>query len=392
MRPLRVVTIGHSYVIGLNRAVMDRIARRSGIELTVVAPKAFHGDLRPVVLDEAGENTPYRLVGVEARLTRYIHLFYYKHLRELIQRDRFDLVHAWEEPYILAGYQIARAAAAAKSRYFFRTAQSLPKAYPPPFVYFERYCARNAVGWVAGGRMVQRALQVRGGYPATSEVITLGVDEEDFHPDEASGAAKRAELNFPPGPIIGFLGRLTAAKGLDVLMTALEKVPGPWNLLALGSGVYEAKINRWAAERGLSDRVRVLLARHEHVPAYIRAMDMLVAPSQTTPNWKEQFGRMLIEAFATKVAVIGSDSGEIPFVIADAGLIVPEADPNAWAEAISELLNDPARRNALAEAGLDRFHNHYNSARVADRYFDFYHRLMEVPLPSVGAESVPGLA
>ncbi len=380
MRPLRVATIGHSYIVPLNRAVMARVARKPGIELTVVSPKFFHGDLRPLHLEEPpGE--AYRLVGIPARLTKFIHFYFYQGLSQVFAPGRFDLIHAWEEPYIYAGYQIAKAAQQSGARYMFRTAQSLPKAYPPPFRQFEKFCIREASGWVAGGKMVQQALQARGGYPSLSEVITLAVDEEDFRPDPEQSLALRRQLGVD-GPVIGFVGRLTAAKGLDVLMKALEAVPQPWTLLALGSGPYEAKLHQWAQSRGISDRVRVLLVKHQDVPSYLRVMDMLVAPSQTTPNWKEQFGRMIIEAFATRVPVIGSDSGEIPYVISDAGLVVPEADPVAWGEAIRALIESPERRDSLAQAGLERFHNQYTAARVADRYIDYYHRLMDVPRPS----------
>ena len=91
---------------------------------------------------------------------------------------------------------------------------------------------------------------------------------------------------------------------------------------------------------------------------------MLVAPSQTTPEWKEQFGRMIVEAFATGVPVVGSDSGEIPYVIDDVGLIVPEADVDAWAKAINGLLHSPARRRELGEQGYERFQSpRYTSSR-----------------------------
>ena len=109
----------------------------------------------------------------------------------------------------------------------------------------------------------------------------------------------------------------------------------------LGSGPMEGKILDWAKTRGWSDRVRIMLARHDEVPSYLGTMDMLVAPSQTTCHWKEQFGRMLIEAFACGVPVIGSDSGEIPYVIGDAGRVVGEKDVLGWAAAIIELLDRP---------------------------------------------------
>src|SRR5262249_59359229 len=87
---------------------------------------------------------------------------------------------------------------------------------------------------------------------------------------------------------------------------------------------------------------------HAGVPAYLNAMDVLAAPSQTTRRWREQLGRMLIEAFACGVAVIGSDSGEIPYVVDKAGVIAPEADSATWCALLRELLTDSGRRSELA--------------------------------------------
>jgi len=376
MTPMRIVTVGHSYVVGLNRAVMARVARHPEVDLTVVAPRFFHGDLRPLTLEPEAD-APYRLVGASARLTRHVHVFAYRGLRDRLGAAPVDILHAWEEPYILAGYQLARLARSRRARFLFQTCQNLAKQYPPPFANFERYCVRHASGWSAIGRTVQEVLRARG-YPEPSEVIPLGIDEERFRPDAAAGAAVRGRLGLE-GPVIGFVGRLTAQKGLDVLMTALESVPGPWSLLALGSGPYEETLKNWAARRGLGGRVRVLLARHDEVPAHLRAMDLLVAPSLTAPNWREQFGRMIVEAFACGVPVIGSDSGEIPHVIGDAGLVVPEGDAPAWAAAIAALIQSPDRRRDLAAAGLDRALTHFSSARAAEQHVDLFRRVMQSP-------------
>ena len=115
-------------------------------------------------------------------------------------------------------------------------------------------------------------------------------------------------------------------------MQAMEQVGDaePWSLLLLGSGEYKEKLQEWAARNGWS-RVKVMLAKHAEVPRYLGCMDLMVAPSQTMKNWREQFGRMIIEAFACGVPVVGSDSGEIPFVIGDAGRVVAETDVAGWA-------------------------------------------------------------
>lgn len=124
--------------------------------------------------------------------------------------------------------------------------------------------------------------------------------------------------------------------------------------------------------------MQVRLVRHEDVPRYLGLMDLLVAPSQTTKRWREQFGRMIIEAFAAGVPVIASDSGEIPFVVGDAGRVVPESDAAAYAEAITALLRDDTARQELAHRGLARAQR-YSTTTVAEEYQEFYHWLATQP-------------
>ena len=115
-------------------------------------------------------------------------------------------------------------------------------------------------------------------------------------------------------------------------MRALDAAKEPWRALFIGGGPLEADIRRWAA--GKADRVRLVTALHAEVPPYVNALDLLAAPSETRKNWAEQFGRMLVEAFACRVPVVGSDSGEIPHVLGDAGVVVSEGDAGAWTRAI----------------------------------------------------------
>jgi glycosyltransferase involved in cell wall biosynthesis len=137
----------------------------------------------------------------------------------------------------------------------------------------------------------------------------------------------------------------------------------------------EGDLRAWAAER--SDAVRIVTGvPHHHVPAHLNAMDVLCAPSRTTPRWREQLGRMLIEAMACGVAVVGSDSGEIPCVIGGAGSIVAEADEPAWTRAVDRLLADAAHRTSLAGAGLRRARTEFALPVVARRHLDFFRSLL----------------
>src|ERR1019366_4025527 len=137
-------------------------------------------------------------------------------------------------------------------------------------------------------------------------------------------------------------------------------------------------LRAWAARHG--DRGRVCNSIvHDQVPAYLNAMDIMCAPSQTTPSWKEQFGRMLVEAFASGVAVIGSDSGEIPNVVGGSGLVVEEKDEAGWARAITDLIDDRERRAAFASQGLARAHDGFAWPVVARSYLDFFESVAHAP-------------
>jgi glycosyltransferase involved in cell wall biosynthesis len=111
---------------------------------------------------------------------------------------------------------------------------------------------------------------------------------------------------------------------------------------------------------------------HADVPRWLNAMDVLCAPSRTTTAWREQFGRMLIEAFACGVPVMASDSGEIPHVVADAGLIVPEGDDTQWERTLAELLSNPARRAELSARGRARATAVYDWPVVARQHTTFF--------------------
>jgi glycosyltransferase involved in cell wall biosynthesis len=108
------------------------------------------------------------------------------------------------------------------------------------------------------------------------------------------------------------------------------------------------------------------------MPDRLQQWDVLVLPSLTRSNWKEQFGRILVEAMACQVPVVASNSGEIPNVVGDAGLLVPEGDPGALRDGVAALLDEPARRLALGQAGRARVLARYTHRRIAEQTAQVY--------------------
>ena len=202
------------------------------------------------------------------------------------------------------------------------------------------------------------------------------MDLGEFRPDEARRAATLTRLGWSDGPpVVGFLGRFVPEKGVQLLTSVLDRIETPWRALLVGTGPLEDTLTAWGRCQG--DRVRIVTtAQHDDIPAYLNAMDVLCAPSQTTARWREQFGRMLIEAFASGVAVVASTSGEIPYVVANAGLVVPENDPSQWQQAIEMLTMDRVRRCELGRRGRARAESVYGWPVVARQHLDFFERVI----------------
>jgi glycosyltransferase involved in cell wall biosynthesis len=179
--------------------------------------------------------------------------------------------------------------------------------------------------------------------------------------------------------VIGYLSRLVEEKGILVLLAALSGVSGDWRLHVIGSGPMESEARRRAEELGLANKItweRGVLSTE--IPERLRTFSMLVQPSLTRQHWKEQFGRALMEAMACGVPVIGSDSAEIPNVIGDAGLVVPEGDADALRRAIERVLTDGELRHTLAEKGRARALARYTHERIAEQTVDVYRSALTV--------------
>jgi glycosyltransferase involved in cell wall biosynthesis len=381
----RVLSISHSYVVALNRRLVQEMGRLAGEswEFVAIAPRFFHADLRSLAAEPSSPDDGFKLETVPVAMSRSNHAFLYGlRLRRVLRRG-FDLVHAWEEPYVLAGAQIA-AWTPRNTPLVFASFQNLPKRYPPPFAQLERFAVGRSMGLIAWGTTVAEALQSREPYRGRSiRTITPGVDLERFAPNEARGRETRRQLGWTSegGPVVGFLGRFVPEKGLSLLCRTLERLQGPWRALLVGTGPLETFLRQWARRR--PERVRVVTGvRHDDVPRFLNAMDLLCAPSQTLPNWREQFGRMLIEAFASGVPVIGSSSGEIPYTVGDAGLVVSENDEEAWRTAIERVLADRNERERLAALGLARARLRYAWPVVARNHLSFFAEILEKTAPS----------
>ncbi|MBL8164556.1 MAG: glycosyltransferase family 4 protein, partial [Anaerolineae bacterium] len=177
---------------------------------------------------------------------------------------------------------------------------------------------------------------------------------------------------------IGYIGRLVVEKGVDLLLDAAARLRGEWRLRLVGSGPQEDALRAQAERLGIAERITwIPWAASTEMPAQYHELDALALPSLTRPNWKEQFGRVLIEAMASGVPVIGSDSGAIPGIIGDAGIVVPEGDAEALAGALCKLRDDAACRERLAASGRAHVLAHFTHEQVAADTVAAYRAMLE---------------
>ncbi|HEY7063232.1 MAG TPA: glycosyltransferase [Chloroflexota bacterium] len=354
-------------LVGAYQRKLEELARIGGVELTCLVPPYWRQDGARLPLERAHVEG-YRLAVAPLRFNGHFHVFHFVGLAAWLARLRPDVVHVDEEPYNLATALALRLAERRGARRLFFTWQNLLRRYPPPFSLFECYSFRAAQRALAGNREAVDVLRQKGYAGPVSVIPQFGVDPELFRPRPRS-----------PGRefVIGYAGRIVEEKGLHVLLDAVHGLAGPWRVQLIGSGPAQPALARQASRLGIAARVEfVPHAPSTAMPALVAAWDALALPSLTRPNWKEQFGRVLVEAMACGVPCVGSASGEIPHVLGEAGLVVPEGDAGRLRDALARLRDDVALRDDLAQRGRARVLARYTHARIAARTYEVYKRLL----------------
>ena len=281
--------------------------------------------------------------------------------------------HFDEEAYNLSTWLAMRAAKRRSIRFAFFNWQNIPRVYPPPFRWMERDVFMRADLGIVGNDDAGAIIREKGFSGVVEVVPQFGVDPELFCPDDGSQPSSGREIFT-----IGFVGRLIQAKGIGVLLEAAAQLASrDWRIRVVGSGPDRAQFEQQATSLGIANRVEFVghigstaIPRH-------RSFDVLAGPSLTTARWKEQFGRMLVEAMSCGVPVIGSDSGEIPQVIGSAGIVVREGNVEALRDALMRLHDDPALRRELGRLGRNRAMAQFTQHAVAERTLAAYKRVMQ---------------
>jgi glycosyltransferase involved in cell wall biosynthesis len=380
---MKVLMLSKACIVGAYQKKLEEIAQHDGIELTVVVPPEWQ-DERGTLRLERAHTTGYDLRIEPIALNGRFHLHYYPSLGRVVRQVQPDVVHIDEEPYNLATFQAMLAARRAGARTVVFTWQNLGRHYPPPFRWMEAYVLARTDALLTGNAEGVEVWRAKG-YTGPVEVIPqFGVDPDIYQriirpsrPSKPSVLLRRSTRRPSQNEmVIGYIGRLVPEKGIDVLLEGVAQLQGPWELRILGSGPEIDRLEKMAQWLGVLPRVSFdLPIPSTQMPYYYSGLDVLVLPSRTRPNWKEQFGRVLIEAMACQVVVVGARCGAIPEVIGDAGLTFTEGDPADLRAQLQRLLGDPHLRLELEQRGRQRVLDHFTQSQIAARTVEVYQRV-----------------
>lgn len=352
---MRAVIISHEYLHPARRGKLRALAGL-GCAVTVATPggeSGIDGGVRIAPIPTRGDpGDPNRQVWSRRALLA------------LLRDVRPDLVQIESEP----GTQAAAAATRAATSLALPTVAFSWESLARPVSFFERRRRRTTLatadGLIGGNQLAVGLLRAES--PAARHVVI-----------PQFGLALPAAVSRPerPGLAIGFIGRLVPERGAETLFRACNQIMGAWTLAVVGTGPEQESLEALAQRLGLSARLQWLGgAGRAQIEQLWQEIDVLAVPSQATPEWVETFNPLLIEAMAHGVTAVVTETGVLPEIVADAGMVV--SDHASMALAFQHLLADPALRQRLGEAGRRRVLAHYADTPIAEQTLAFWREVL----------------
>ncbi len=371
---MKLLVVDHNALEPANRVLYEKIVELGGIDLRLLVPSTWHNNFRMLRFNPPKEKLSYELfssdVFFRSRTHRLIYLSLYKHLKQF----QPDVLYMNAEPENFQTFEAALLTKSSNTKLVFSSWRNVDHSsvgYPYRFGFVNKEIERYVLSRASHGIVFNRTAKSifgKHGFRKTT-FIPSPVDTSVFKPQPLPD---RDNKNF----VIGYVGRLVEEKGVDVILQALTSLPEACSALIVGNGPVKKELQTLSGQLGLTDRVSFRNAVSPlEIPHLLKEINVLVLPSKTTTHWKEQFGRILIEAMACGVPVIGSGSGEIPNVIGEAGLVFKEGSVEGLRLGIERMMQTPSLREDLRWRGLARVNAFFSLQVVAAQYHNLLRSL-----------------
>lgn len=365
---MKLVVVSHACITPENQEFFQQISQAAGWDVTIILPDRWKTDFKSQYTVQTLPSFQGKVIPIGVFLKGKIPLhFYHFSIFKAVHRERPDVIYVHNEPYALSTFQIMLFNFLfLRKTIGFYAAQNLQKKYPLLFRVMENFNFKAADYCFPVTESAAFALRKRG-FTGKISVLPLGVTQNHIRMPAIENSA--AESNIPKHFVIGYVGRLVPEKGIDVLLRSLALLRSvDWECHIIGEGKIKEDLVKLSMDLSVDARTRFLgYVGHGEISLYMNKFSVLVLPSLTMPNWAEQFGRVIIEALAAGIPVIGTNSGEIPFLIKklEGGIVVDEGDPAALAEAIGKLVSDPDLVKRYATQGRQNVEKYFLESKIA---------------------------
>lgn len=397
-KSLNLIIISHAYVYEPYRAKVEALSHYHDLNITLITPEfGLEGGGQKVYTTQyTGDH--YRHIILSGYFTGKLNFFVFKNLKSTIQSLNPDIILLEEEYWT----QVAAQVTYITKKFFPQTKLLLlscenmchiwrEEAKSPyqkirytSFHLIEQYVIPRLHGltfqfsevWVDFAKHIHEL-----GFTGKSGILPqLGVNYNQFSNTSPKLSDIRTELGLNTNTFVyGYIGRITPEKGIEDMIRAFEG----WNipntcLCIIGNGdtEYIQTIKNLIHNLNLDDFVIIKSAiPFDDIPAYFQLFNISLLLSHTTPTWKEQFGRVLVESMAAGTPVIGSDSGAIPLVIADTGYIVAEQNIPAIRKVLIEAFKNKKKYQQLVNKAQERAKKEFSYEAIAKQTYDFINKI-----------------
>lgn len=290
-------------------------------------------------------------------------------IRMLVKELDADVVHTHGYKADIYGYLAMRG----RGVPLVSTCHGDPALVGRVYGVLDRFCLKRFSAVAAVSAFTREKLLRAGLRASKLALIHNGIQWEPF---AAAARARGADVRADEASlVVGFAGRLSHEKGIDLLIEVIRDVLAEWpntQFLIAGEGPERSAAEQAIAKGNLGGNV-TLLGRCEDMPAFFASVDVLLSPSRS-----EGLPMALLEAMASRVPVVATAVGDVPNIVQNeqTGLLVPALDVPAMQKAVVRLLSDGSLRERLGEAGQRLVQEDFSARRMAEKYAELYIRVI----------------
>ena len=373
---MKILAIDHLSCDPANRRIYDFISNRHGVNLKVIAPSnwienyKYYGNKNSDTL-----KIGYELIYLNNYFPGKPHLMFYTFkLYKIFKNFLPDIIYVNAEPENILMLQVILFAKiySPKSKIIFVTWRNIKYEllnYPYKLQLIHRIVEKITYKFADACRSFNptgKELLANAGFKKRIDVIPWGIDTDLYFFKNTE--KKDSELT------LGYVGRFVKPKGLEMIALAIYNLRKKYPVkgILVGDGPIKKDLLKTFDRLNISNHITIVnTVKGDEIVSWLHRMDIFLLPSYSTKKWKEQFGRVLVEAMSAGIPVVGSSSGEIPWVIGNSGLVFREGDQLDMEEKISELICDYKKRDSFSILGRESVIKRFEIKLISERLLNF---------------------